>query len=100
MRVQVRSAVPLPDDQQEHLMQHLRATFQKEPILEAQTDPDLSLSERIRKLQQAQLTFERARELIKYMPVEVNVEEQNNEVNRLLGEIAEWIKANAPRQSS
>jgi F-type H+-transporting ATPase subunit delta len=41
MRVQVRSAVPLPDDQREQLLQQLRATFHTEPLLETQVDDDL-----------------------------------------------------------
>jgi F-type H+-transporting ATPase subunit delta len=41
MRVQVRSAVPLADDQQERLRHELRETFQREPILEARVDPEL-----------------------------------------------------------
>lgn len=41
VRVQVRSAVPLPDDQRQRLEQELRAQFQREPILEAAVDPDL-----------------------------------------------------------
>jgi F-type H+-transporting ATPase subunit delta len=41
MRVQVRSAVPLPDDQRELLLQQLRETFDKEPLLETQVDQDL-----------------------------------------------------------
>jgi|SRR5579884_3408628 len=41
VRVRVRSAVPLPDDQRQRLEQELRAKFQKEPILETAVDPDL-----------------------------------------------------------
>jgi F-type H+-transporting ATPase subunit delta len=41
MRVQVRSASPLPEDQRERLAQELRATFRREPILEEQVEPDL-----------------------------------------------------------
>ena len=41
MRVQVRSAAPLPEDQRERLTQELRATFHREPILEEQVVPDL-----------------------------------------------------------
>lgn len=41
MRVQVRSAVPLPEDQREHLLQQLRETFHKEPLLESEVDEDL-----------------------------------------------------------
>jgi F-type H+-transporting ATPase subunit delta len=41
MHVLVSSAVPLPDDQKENLKQHLRATFNKEPILDIETDPEL-----------------------------------------------------------
>ena len=41
LRVQVRSAVPLPDDQRDRLMHELRHTFQLEPVLQTQVDPDL-----------------------------------------------------------
>ncbi len=40
-RVLVRSAAPLPDDQRERLLGELRASFQCEPVLEIQVDPDL-----------------------------------------------------------
>jgi F-type H+-transporting ATPase subunit delta len=38
-RCQVRSAVPLPDDQRERLLGDLRKSFRLEPILDEQTDP-------------------------------------------------------------
>ena len=41
LRIQVQSAVPLPDDQRERLVQQLREKFQKEPILETRVDPEL-----------------------------------------------------------
>jgi F-type H+-transporting ATPase subunit delta len=41
IRVVVRSAVPLPDDQRHRLLQQLRDTFHKEPLLETQVDQDL-----------------------------------------------------------
>ena len=41
VRVRVRSAAPLPDDQRQRLEQELRAAFRREPILEARVDPDL-----------------------------------------------------------
>jgi F-type H+-transporting ATPase subunit delta len=41
VRIQVRSAVPLPDDQRDRLRQELRATFRKEPVLETRVDPGL-----------------------------------------------------------
>jgi F-type H+-transporting ATPase subunit delta len=41
MRVQVRSAVALPADQRDRLVSELRQTFQVEPILQEQVDPDL-----------------------------------------------------------
>jgi F-type H+-transporting ATPase subunit delta len=41
LRVLVRSAVPLPDDQRERLRQELHETFQKDPLLETQVDPEL-----------------------------------------------------------
>lgn len=41
VRVRVRSAVPLPADQQEQLCQELRDSFHLEPVLETEVDPDL-----------------------------------------------------------
>jgi F-type H+-transporting ATPase subunit delta len=41
VRVQVKSAVPLADDQRQRLAERLRATFGKEPILEERLDPAL-----------------------------------------------------------
>ncbi len=41
VRVLVRSAAPLPDDQQERLRHNLRETLHLEPILETRIDPDL-----------------------------------------------------------
>jgi F-type H+-transporting ATPase subunit delta len=41
MRVQVKSAVALAQDQQERLRAELQAAFRKEPVLETQVDPDL-----------------------------------------------------------
>jgi F-type H+-transporting ATPase subunit delta len=41
MRVQVRSAAPLPDDQRERLTEELRTTFRREPILVEQVEPEL-----------------------------------------------------------
>jgi F-type H+-transporting ATPase subunit delta len=41
VRVQVRSAVPLPDAQRERLLQDLRKELDLEPLLEAEVDPDL-----------------------------------------------------------
>jgi F-type H+-transporting ATPase subunit delta len=41
LRVLVRTALPLPIDQQEKLKRQLRETFHKEPVLETQTDPEL-----------------------------------------------------------
>jgi F-type H+-transporting ATPase subunit delta len=41
VRVQVRSAVPLPEDQRQHLERDLREVFQLEPILETQVDASL-----------------------------------------------------------
>jgi F-type H+-transporting ATPase subunit delta len=39
--VEVRSAVPLPDDQRERLLNQLRATLQREPILQTRVDENL-----------------------------------------------------------
>jgi F-type H+-transporting ATPase subunit delta len=41
VRVLVRSAVELPDDQRQRLQQQLRETLQKEPMLDTRVDPDL-----------------------------------------------------------
>jgi F-type H+-transporting ATPase subunit delta len=41
MRVLVRSAAPLQDDQRERLTHELRETFRREPVLEARVDPEL-----------------------------------------------------------
>jgi F-type H+-transporting ATPase subunit delta len=41
VRVQVTSAVPLPDDQADKLRQELRAKFNKEPVLDTRLDPEL-----------------------------------------------------------
>lgn len=41
LRVQVRSAVPLPTDQRDRLLSELRQTFQVEPLLQEQVDPEL-----------------------------------------------------------
>ncbi len=41
IRVQVRSAVPLAQDQEQRLRQELHDTFQMEPLLETAVDPDL-----------------------------------------------------------
>lgn len=41
VRVRVRSAAPLPDDQHERLLKELRDAFHIEPVIETQIDPDL-----------------------------------------------------------
>jgi F-type H+-transporting ATPase subunit delta len=41
LRVLVTSAVPLPDDQRERLLQELRAKYRKEPVLTTRVDPAL-----------------------------------------------------------
>jgi F-type H+-transporting ATPase subunit delta len=41
VRVRVKSAVPLPDEQRRRLAEELRARFQREPILETAIDPEL-----------------------------------------------------------
>ena len=41
VRVRVKSAAPLPDDQRQRLEQELRAAFRREPILETRVDPEL-----------------------------------------------------------
>jgi type II secretory pathway component GspD/PulD (secretin) len=74
-----------------------RIDWGKRFLTQATSDPELSIADRIRRYQQAQIALERARELIKYMPVEVNVEEQANEVNRLLSEIGKAIKSSEAR---
>jgi len=70
-----------------------RIDWAKRFISEAQNEADLTPVERIRRMEQALSALERARELIKWMPVEVNVDQQNNEVNRLISETTRAIKA-------
>ena len=41
VRVQVLTAVPLPDDQRERLRQQLAENLHKEPVLETDVDPEL-----------------------------------------------------------
>jgi F-type H+-transporting ATPase subunit delta len=41
IRVQVTSALPLPDDQAEKLRQEIRSKFNREPVLDIRVDPDL-----------------------------------------------------------
>lgn len=41
MRVLVRTATPMPDDQRQRLTDQLRQSFQREPVLETQVDPAL-----------------------------------------------------------
>jgi len=41
VRVQVSTAVPLPDDQRERLRQQLAESLHKDPVLELQIDPEL-----------------------------------------------------------
>jgi len=41
MKVLVRSAVPLDEDQQERLRQQLRQAYRREPVLQTRVDPDL-----------------------------------------------------------
>lgn len=60
---------------------------------EAETDATLTMADRIRRYDQARELFEKAKEMLKYMPVEVNVEEYSNEVNRLYTETQKGVKA-------
>ena len=39
--IEVRSAVPLPEDQRQRLHEELRETFHREPVLQTKIDPDL-----------------------------------------------------------
>jgi F-type H+-transporting ATPase subunit delta len=41
VRVRVRSAVPLPEDQRDHLRDELRKSLRREPVLETEVEPDL-----------------------------------------------------------
>ncbi len=41
VRVLVRSAAPLPEDQQQRLRQQLREALQRDPVLDTRVDPDL-----------------------------------------------------------
>jgi tetratricopeptide (TPR) repeat protein len=62
-------------------------------VSQALENPDLTTAERIRKYQQALDAFERARELIKWMPVGVNVAEQQHQAERMIGEVRKSVKA-------
>ena len=70
-----------------------RIDWGKRYVSQAQSDPELSVTDRIRRYEQALAAFERAAELIKWMPVEVNTDEQSNEVHRLITETRKAIKA-------
>ncbi|MFH0939214.1 MAG: hypothetical protein V1899_08035 [Planctomycetota bacterium] len=70
-----------------------RIDWAKRFIQQAQADPDLSLTDRIRKYEQALTALERAQEFIKWMPVEINLEEHSGEINRLISESRKAIKA-------
>lgn len=59
---------------------------------EGATESDLSLTERIRKYEQATVALERARELLKWMPVEVATEGHTAEVDKLLSDSRKSIK--------
>jgi F-type H+-transporting ATPase subunit delta len=48
VRVEVTTAVPLPDDQRQHLHDELGRRWQREPILEMKIDPELIAGIRIR----------------------------------------------------
>jgi type II secretory pathway component GspD/PulD (secretin)/Flp pilus assembly protein TadD len=74
-----------------------RIDLAKHFIGQAQTDPELSLSERIRRYEQAIGALERSKEFIKWLPVEINVDEQSNEANRLLSDSRKAIKAGQAR---
>ncbi|MCY3023412.1 MAG: hypothetical protein NTW87_30905 [Planctomycetota bacterium] len=69
-----------------------RVDLAKRAIEDAKTAPDLSLADRIRRDEEALATLERAKELLKWLPVEANVEEQTNEVNRLVSETQKAVK--------
>ncbi|MCW8133707.1 MAG: hypothetical protein KIS92_25400, partial [Planctomycetota bacterium] len=60
---------------------------------QAKTDSELSLPERIRKYEQALQAFERANEIVKWMPPNVTVDEQQNQVARMIRETRKSIKA-------
>jgi type II secretory pathway component GspD/PulD (secretin)/Flp pilus assembly protein TadD len=97
-RDRIRSAVAqLYNDHKVEITQRLmdldnRIDWGRRFIREAQENKELSLGDRIRRLENAVGAFERAQELIKWMPVEVNIEEQKNEVARLIGESRKGIK--------
>jgi F-type H+-transporting ATPase subunit delta len=48
IRVQVESAVPLPDEQKAHLQERIRETFHLEPIVQAKVNADLLGGLRVR----------------------------------------------------
>ncbi|MBI3832270.1 MAG: tetratricopeptide repeat protein [Planctomycetes bacterium] len=63
-----------------------RLDWAKKFAAQAQSDPELSPVERIRKLEQSAQALERAHEIIKWMPPNVNVEEEQNRTLRMLRE--------------
>jgi len=60
---------------------------------QAVNEKGLTVSERIGKLEQSRQNFERAKEIIKWLPVKVNTDEENNTTMRMLGEIRRTIAA-------
>ena len=59
----------------------------------AQSDPELSLAERIRKHEQALDAFSRANEIVKWMPPQIKVDEQQNVIHRMIQESRRNIKS-------
>lgn len=59
---------------------------------EAKAGADMSIPERIRKYEQALQAFERANEIVKWMPPNVNVDEQQNQVARMIRETRKSMK--------
>ena len=62
-------------------------------IKQAAEQPDLSITDRIRRYEQGLQAFGRAHEIIKWMPVNIDVSEQQTEVDRLIRETRKSVAA-------
>lgn len=60
---------------------------------QAENDPELTMGDRIRRYEQSLQHFERAREIVKWMPPNINVDEQQHLIERRIREIRKAIKA-------
>lgn len=62
-------------------------------VKQAAEQPDLSITERIRRYEQGLQAFNRAHEIIKWMPVNIDVSEQQQEVDRLIRDTRKAVAA-------